>query len=56
MLIFAPSPVNDDGELKCRLYDKRDDFNFDIVNYPFMDSNIPVGPAYVSQLIAFARI
>ena len=50
---------NDDGDLKCQVYDKRDDFNFDIVNYPFMDSNIPIGPAYgvcVSRLIAFARI
>ena len=49
----------DDGELKCRVYDKRDDFNFNIVNYPFMESNIPINPAYgvyVSRLIAFARI
>ena len=48
-----------DGELKCRVYDKRDDFNFNIVNYPFMESNIPINPAYgvyVSRLIAFARI
>ena len=35
---------NDDGELKCGVYDKRDDFN--IVNYPFMDSNIAISPAY----------
>ena len=50
---------NDDSELKCRVYDKRDDFNFNIVNYPFMESNIPINPAYgvyVSRLIAFARI
>ncbi len=46
------------GELKTKLYDKRDDFDFTIVNYPFMDSNIPKCPAYgvyVSRLVAFAR-
>ena len=41
-----------------KLYDKRDDFNFDIVNFPFLSSNIPQSPAYgvfVSQLIRYAR-
>jgi hypothetical protein len=36
------------------LYDKRDDFDFAIVNFPFLCSNIPFSPAYgvyVSQLI-----
>ena len=50
---------DDDGELKSRVYDKRDDFNFEIVNYPYISSNIPINPAYgvyVSRLIAFARI
>ena len=44
--------------LHTKLYDKRDDFNFTIVNFPFLDSNIPASPAYgvyVSQLIRFAR-
>ena len=44
--------------LKSKLYDKRDDFNFHIVNYPFLDSNIPKNPAYgvyVSRLVCFAR-
>ena len=39
-------------------YDKRDDFNFPIVNFPFLSSNIPSVPAYgvyVSQLIRYAR-
>ena len=43
----------------CKLYDKRDDFAFDIVNYPFMEGNIPAGPAYgvyVSCLVSFARV
>ena len=46
------------GYLSSRLYDKRDDYSFEIVNYPFMDSNIPEGPAYgvyISRLVAFAR-
>ena len=44
--------------LLVTLYDKRDDFNFDIVNFPFLSSNIPQSPAYgvfVSQLIRYAR-
>ena len=44
--------------LQVKLYDKRDDFNFDIVNFPFLCSNIPQSPAYrvfVSQLIRYAR-
>ena len=34
------------GELRTKLYDKRDDFDFPIVNFPFMSSNIPAAPAY----------
>ena len=48
----------DNGKLATRLYDKRDDFNFPIVNFPFLSSNIPSAPAYgvyVSQLIRYAR-
>ena len=48
----------DYGKLTTRLYDKRDDFNFPIVNFPFLSSNIPSAPAYgvyVSQLIRYAR-
>ena len=46
------------GKLNLKLYDKRDDFNFPIVNFPFLSSNIPASPAYgvyVSQLIRYAR-
>ena len=41
------------------VYDKRDDFNFKIVKFPFMDSNIPTKPAYgvyISQLVRIGRI
>ena len=47
------------GQFHTKLYDKRDDFNFSIVNYPYpTDSNIPEKPAYgvyASRIIAFAR-
>ena len=41
------------------LYDKREACNFKIVNYPHMDSNIPLKPAYrvfISQLIRYLRV
>jgi hypothetical protein len=44
--------------LRTKLYDKRYDFNFHIVNFPFICSNIPVAPAYgayISQLIRYSR-
>ena len=50
--------INPDGILKSRTYDKRDDFSFPIVNFPFLSSNIPSSPAYgvyMSQIIRYAR-
>ena len=41
------------------LYDKRDAFNFHIVNFPHVVSNIPTKPAYgvfISQLIRYLRV
>ena len=46
------------GRLRTKLYDKRDDFNFPIVNFPCICSNIPAAPAYgvyISQLIRDSR-
>ena len=46
------------NHLQVKLYDKRDDFNFHIVNFPFLCSNIPLSPAYgvyISQIIRYAR-
>ena len=40
------------------IYDKRDDFNFHITNFPFLSSNIPSSPVYgvfIFQLIRYAR-
>ena len=44
--------------VSTKIYDKRDDFIFDIVNFPFLDGDVPQRPSYVvyiSQLIRFAR-
>ena len=49
--------IGRDGQLHISLYDKRDDFNFHITNFPFLSSNIPSSPAYgvfISQLIRYA--
>ncbi len=46
------------GNISTKLYDKRDDFSFHIVNFPFLSSNIPSSPSYgvyTSQLIRMAR-
>jgi hypothetical protein len=32
---------DDSGQLSTKIYDKRDDFNFKIINFPNMCSNIP---------------
>ena len=41
-----------------KIYDKRDDFDFEIVNFPFLDGDVPRSTSYgvyISQLIQFAR-
>ena len=35
-----------DGQLCNSHYAKRDDFNFNILNIPYLSSNIPSSPAY----------
>ena len=50
--------IDKDGRLRVKIYDKRDDFYFDIVNFPFLCGNVPQSPSYgvyISQLIRFAR-
>ena len=37
--------IDSEGRLRTRLSDKRDDFNFPIVNFPFIRSIIPAAPA-----------
>ena len=43
-----------DSFVKTKIYDKRDDFDFDIVNFPFLDGDVPRSASYgvyISQLI-----
>ena len=45
------------GFVSSKIYDKRDDFDFDIVNFP--DGDVPRSTSYgvyISQLIRFARV
>ena len=44
--------------VSTKIYDKRDDFDFEIVNFPFLDGDVPRSTFYgfyISQLIRFAR-
>ncbi len=46
------------GKLSTKIYDKRDDFDFKIINFPYLCSNIPTSPAYgvyIYKLIRYAR-
>ena len=47
------------GFVSSKIYDKRDDFDFVIVNFPFLDDDVPRSTSYgvyISQLILFARV
>ena len=47
------------GLVSSKIYDKRDDFDFDTVNFPFLDGDVPRSTSYgvyISQLIRFARV
>ena len=51
-------PISD-GFVQTKIYDKRDDFDFVIVNFPFLDGDVPRSTSYgvyISQLIRFARV
>ena len=48
-----------DGFVKTKIFDKQDDFDFDIVNFPILDGDVPRSTsygAYISQLIRFAQV
>ena len=45
--------------VSSKINDKRDDFNFEIVNFPFLDGDVPRSPSYgvcVSQLVRFEGV
>ena len=47
------------GIVSSKIYEKRDDFNFEIVNFPFLDGDVPRSSSYgvyISLLIRFARV
>ena len=47
------------GIASSKIYDKRDDFNFEIVNFPFLDGDVPRSHSYgvyISELIGAARV
>ena len=47
------------GFVSSIIYDKRDDFYFDIVNFLFLDGDVPRAPfygVYFSQFIRFASV
>ena len=48
-----------DGFVKTKIDGKRDYFDFDIVNFPFPDGDVPRLASYgvyISQLIRFPRV
>ena len=48
-----------DGFVKTKIYDKRYDFDFDIVYFPFLDGDVPRSTSYgvyISQLTRFVRV
>ena len=47
------------GTVSSEIYDNWDDFNFEIVNFPFPDVDVPRSPSYdvyISKIIRFARM
>ena len=47
------------GIVSSKINDKRDNFIFEIANFPFLDGDVSCSPSYgvyISQLIRFARV
>ena len=47
------------GIVSSKIYYKRDDFNFEIVNFPCLDGDVPCSLSYgvyITQLIRFATV
>ena len=48
----------EEGFLSSSIYDKRDVFNFSVVNFPFLSGNIPNRSSYgvfIGELVRYAR-
>ena len=51
--------ISDNNRLSFKMYNKIDDFNFEVINFPFPESNIHSNITYwafFSQLLRYARI
>ena len=45
--------------VSTKIYDKRDDFDFEIVNFPFLDGDVPHSTSYgvyISQLVLLEHL
>ena len=50
--------IDSEGRFRTKPYDKRDDFNFPIVIFPFICNNFRAAPTYgvyISKLIRYSR-
>ena len=58
--VFGLELVNNKAiYISANIYDKRDDLNFKLVNFPFLDGDVPhclSNGVYISQLTRFARV
>ena len=55
-----PKPLFISNDIvSTKIYDKRHDFDFEIVNFPFLDDDVPRSTSYgvyISHFIRFARV
>lgn len=50
--------ISINGVITTKIYDKRDNYDFEIVNYPHLHGDVPRATSYgvyVSQLVRYAR-
>ena len=40
-----------DGFISCKIYDKRDDFDFEIVNLPYLDGDVEHSMAFIYRIL-----
>ena len=59
MFLYLVDIRINNGHFNTSVYDKRDNFSFSVVRFPFLDGNIPAKPTYgvyISQLVRTGRI
>ena len=45
LVLLGPELVHINGIVSSKIYDKQDD-SFEIVNFPFLDGDVPRSPSY----------